>query len=278
METPEKQPETSFDSVKESASVVLGDLMSQLQRLEEAMEKEDMGRVYQIYWNELPVPIQQSSNKNHEMDNYFTSKLDREFLRMYPFMQLREQVTPVLLDYQLGSYYRDRAVIQLDATQPSVMILPEVKEQWKKTEKGAYREEIEALQEQENDFDAKTIAARSEIEELELQIQQQEHQKAELEESKGLLNRKKIDDEIDQLNRKILALQEEHRKWLPFVGSEVSRESQKIELAQKKKALALEQAIALKELRIIKKRFGSLDEMEKQLQQFVQVFLNKGDK
>lgn len=278
METPEKQPETSFDSVKESASVVLGDLMSQLQRLEEAMEREDMGSVYQIYWNELPVAIQQSSNKNHEMDNYFTSKLDREFLRMYPFMQLREQVTPVLLDYQLGSYYRDRAVIQLDATQPSVMILPEVKEQWQKTEKGIYREEIEALQEQENDFDAKTIAARSEIEELELQIQQQEHQKAELEESKGLLNRKKIDDEIDQLNRKILALQEEHRKWLPFVGNQVSRESQKIELAQRKKALALEQAIALKELRIIKKRFGSLDEMEKQLQQFVQVFLNKGDK
>lgn len=278
METPEKQPETSFDSVKESASVVLGDLMSQLQRLEEAMEREDMGSVYQIYWNELPVAIQQSSNKNHEMDNYFTSKLDREFLRMYPFMQLREQVTPVLLDYQLGSYYRDRAVIQLDATQPSVMILPEVKEQWQKTEKGTYREEIEALQEQENDFDAKTIAARSEIEELELQIQQQEHQKAELEESKGLLNRKKIDDEIDQLNRKILALQEEHRKWLPFVGNQVSRESQKIELAQRKKALALEQAIALKELRIIKKRFGSLDEMEKQLQQFVQVFLNKGDK
>lgn len=278
METPEKQPETSFDSVKESASVVLGDLMSQLQRLEEAMEREDMGSVYQIYWNELPVAIQQSSNKNHEMDNYFTSKLDREFLRMYPFMQLQEQVTPVLLDYQLGSYYRDRAVIQLDATQPSVMILPEVKEQWQKTEKGIYREEIEALQEQENDFDAKTIAARSEIEELELQIQQQEHQKAELEESKGLLNRKKIDDEIDQLNRKILALQEEHRKWLPFVGNQVSRESQKIELAQRKKALALEQAIALKELRIIKKRFGSLDEMEKQLQQFVQVFLNKGDK
>lgn len=278
METPEKQPETSFDSVKESASVVLGDLMSQLQRLEEAMEREDMGSVYQIYWNELPVAIQQSSNKNHEMDNYFTSKLDREFLRMYPFMQLREQVTPVLLDYQLGSYYRDRAVIQLDATQPSVMILPEVKEQWQKTEKGTYREEIETLQEQENDFDAKTIAARSEIEELELQIQQQEHQKAELEESKGLLNRKKIDDEIDQLNRKILALQEEHRKWLPFVGNQVSRESQKIELAQRKKALALEQAIALKELRIIKKRFGSLDEMEKQLQQFVQVFLNKEDK
>ncbi|MGG5331432.1 hypothetical protein [Enterococcus sp. AZ163] len=278
METPEKQSETSFDSVKESASVVLGDLMSQLQRLEEAMEREDMGAVYQIYWNELPVSIQQSSNANHEMDNYFTSKLDREFLRKYPFMQLRDQATPVLLDYQLGSYYRDRAVIQLDATQPSVIILPEVKKQWKKTEQGAYHEEIEALRSQENDFDARIIAARSEIEELELQIQEQEQKKAELEDSKGLLNRKKIDDEIDQLNRKILALQEEHRKWLPFVSSEVSRESQKIELAQRIKALELEQAIALKELRIINKRFGSLEEMEQQMQQFVQVFLNKEDK
>mgnify|MGYP001195784552 CR=1 FL=1 len=274
METPEKQSETSFESVKESASVVLGDLMSQLQRLEEAMEKEDMGAVYQIYWKELPLSIQQSSNANHEMDNYFTSKLNREFLRMFPFMQLRQQATPVLLDYQLGSYYHDRAVIQLDATQPALLLLPEVKKQWKKVEKGTYRKEIEALQAQEDDFDAKIIAASSEIEAIDTQIQQQEAAKRELEDTKGLLNRKKVDDEIDQLNRKILALQEERRKWLPYVGAEISRESQKIGLAQQKQALALEQAIAMKELRIIQKRFGSLKEMEKQLQQFVQVFLN----
>ena len=44
METPEKQEElqteTSFDSVKESASDVLGGLMGQIRRLEEAMKAE----------------------------------------------------------------------------------------------------------------------------------------------------------------------------------------------------------------------------------------------
>ncbi|MGM0212833.1 hypothetical protein [Enterococcus sp. AZ109] len=278
METPENQPKTSFDSVKESASVVLGDLMSQLQRLEKAMEEEDMGTVYQIYWKELPVAIQQSSNANHEMDNYFTSKLDREFLRMFPFMQLRQQATPVLLDYQLGSYYRDRTVIQLDATQPALLLLPTVKKQWEKAEKGIYREEIEALQAQEDDFDAKIIAASSEIEDIDKQIKQLEHDKEELKETKGLLNRKKVDEEIDQLNEKISALKQERKKWLPYFSGEMTRESQKEELAQQKKALALEQAIALKELRIINKRFGSLETMEKQLQQFIQVFLNKEGK
>ena len=46
METPEKQEElqteTSFDSVKESASDVLGGLMGQIKRLEEAMKEERM--------------------------------------------------------------------------------------------------------------------------------------------------------------------------------------------------------------------------------------------
>ena len=85
METPEKQEElqteTSFDSVKESASDVLGGLMGQIKRLEEAMKEERMGDVYQIYWNELPASIQQSSNANHEIDNFLTSKLDQEIQR-----------------------------------------------------------------------------------------------------------------------------------------------------------------------------------------------------
>ncbi|GCF95870.1 hypothetical protein NRIC_37610 [Enterococcus florum] len=279
MGTPEKQaPETSFDSVKESASNVLGDLMSQLQRLEQAMEQEDMGAVYQIYWKELPASIQQSSNANHEIDNYLTSKLDRELLKRFPFMRLNDQLSPILLNYQLGSYYRDRAVLQIDATQPSLTILPEILAQWKKVEAGDYKKEIASFLTKEDELDAKAIAARSEIQKIDEQIREQSRAKRELEETKGLLNRKKIEEEIEELDKKINAFKAEREKWTPYVGNDISRDSEKINLDRQKKSLELEQAIALKELRIIKKRFGSLAEMEKQLKQFIQDFLKKGDK
>lgn len=178
METPEKQEElqteTSFDSVKESASDVLGGLMGQIKRLEEAMKEERMGDVYQIYWNELPASIQQSSNANHEIDNFLTSKLDQEIQRTFPFMIIRDVVSPILINYQIGSYYRDRSVLQVDATQPTIKILPEIREQWEKVMNGEYKEQLLQLQNQQDDFDAKTIAAQSELREINGKIAHQE--------------------------------------------------------------------------------------------------------
>ncbi len=282
METPEKQEElqndTSFNSVKESASGVLGGLMGQLKRLEEAMDEERMGDVYRIYWNELPMSIQQSSNENHEIDNFLTSKLDQELQRSFPFMIMREVVSPVLMDYQIGSYYRDRTVLQVDATQPAIKILPLVREQWEKADAGKYKKEMAELQNQQDDFDAKSIAAQSELRDLNDKISQQEKRKAELEETKTFMNRKKIEDEVDEIDQSIKDLKQQRSQWTPFVGNQLSGESQKIEIANKIAALALEQAIALKELRLIKQRFGGLSEMDAALDQFIEDFLNKGAK
>lgn len=282
METPEKQEElqndTSFNSVKESASGVLGGLMGQLKRLEEAMDEERMGDVYRIYWNELPMSIQQSSNENHEIDNFLTSKLDQELQRSFPFMIMREVVSPVLMDYQIGSYYRDRTVLQVDATQPAIKILPLVREQWEKADAGKYKKEMAELQNQQDDFDAKSIAAQSELRDLNDKISQQEKRKAELEETKTFMNRKKIEDEVDEIDQAIKDLKQQRSQWTPFVGNQLSGESQKIEIANKIAALALEQAIALKELRLIKQRFGGLSEMDAALDQFIEDFLNKGAK
>ncbi|WP_427814158.1 hypothetical protein ACQKTA_03145 [Enterococcus sp. 22-H-5-01] len=282
METPEKQEElqndTSFNSVKESASGVLGGLMGQLKRLEEAMNEERMGDVYRIYWNELPMSIQQSSNENHEIDNFLTSKLDQELQRSFPFMVMREVVSPVLMDYQIGSYYRDRTVLQVDATQPAIKILPLVREQWEKADAGKYKKEMAELQNQQDDFDAKSIAAQSELRDLNDKISQQEKRKAELEETKTFMNRKKIEDEVDEIDQAIKDLKQQRSQWTPFVGNQLSGESQKIEIANKIAALALEQAIALKELRLIKQRFGGLSEMDAALDQFIEDFLNKGAK
>ncbi|MBM7711757.1 hypothetical protein [Enterococcus xiangfangensis] len=280
METPEKkeelQTETSFDSVKESASGVLGGLLGQIKRLEEAMKAEHMGDVYQIYWHELPASIQQSSNTNHEMDNFLTSKLDQEIQRTFPFMIMQEVVSPILMNYQIGSYYRDRAVLQVDATQPTIEILPEIRQQWEKTLKGEYKKQLTELQNQQDDFDAKTIAAQSELQALDEKIAQQEKLKAELEETKSFMNRKKVEEEIDGINRELKDLKQQRSQWAPFAEDQLSSESQKIELANKIDSLSLEQAIALKELRLIKKRFGGLEEMDTALENFIRDFLSKG--
>ena len=279
METPEKQEEiqteASLDSVKESASDVLGGLMGQLKRLEEAMKAEHMGDVYQIYWNELPASIQQSSNANHEIDNFLTSKLDTEIQKTFPFMIMCEVVSPVLLNFQLGSYYRERTVIQVDATQPTIKILPEIREQWEKALKGGYKEQLSALQDQQDNFDAKTIAAQSELREIDGQMKHQEKLKANLEETKTFMNRKKIEEEIEGIDQKIQELKQQRSQWTSFIGDQLSGESQKIELANKIASLSLEQAIALKELRLINKRFGGLEEMDAALDQFIKDFLNK---
>ncbi|BBM18128.1 MULTISPECIES: hypothetical protein [Enterococcus] len=280
METPEKQEElqteTSFDSVKESASDVLGGLMGQIKRLEEAMKLEHMGDVYQIYWNELPASIQQSSNANHEIDNFLTSKLDQEIQRTFPFMIMCDVVSPILMNYQIGSYYRERAVLQVDATQPTIKILPEIRDQWEKVMKGEYKEQLSELENQQDDFDAKTIAAQSELRELNGKIAHQEKLKAELEETKSFMNRKKIEEEIEVIDDKLRELKQQRSQWTPFVGDQLSGESQKIELANRIASLSLEQAIALKELRLIKKRFGGLEEMDAALEIFIKDFLNKG--
>ncbi|MDT2675954.1 hypothetical protein P7D92_03070 [Enterococcus dongliensis] len=280
METPSKkeeiQTETSFDSVKESASDVLGGLLGKIRRLEAAMKAEHMGDVYQIYWQELPASIQQSSNTNHEMDNFLTSKLDQELQKTFPFMIMREVISPILMNYQIGSYYRNRAVLQVDATQPTIEILPDIREQWEKVVNGDYKKQLLELENQQDDFDAKTIAARSELQKINDEIAQQEKQKAELEETKSFMNRKKIEEEIDVINRKLKELTQQQSQWAPFASDQLSGESQKIELANKIDSLALEQAIALKELRLIKKRFGGLEEMDAALEKFIKDFLDKG--
>ncbi|MEQ7016420.1 hypothetical protein ABQE38_06970 [Enterococcus avium] len=280
METPEKQEElqteTSFDSVKESASDVLGGLMGQIKRLEEAMKEERMGDVYQIYWNELPASIQQSSNANHEIDNFLTSKLDQEIQRTFPFMIMRDVVSPILINYQIGSYYRDRSVLQVDATQPTIKILPEIREQWEKVMNGEYKEQLLQLQNQQDDFDAKTIAAQSELREINGKIAHQEKLKAELEETKSFMNRKKIEEEIEVIDDKLKELKRQRSEWTPFVVDQLSGESQKIALENKIARIELEQAIALKELRLIKKRFGGLEEMDAALEIFIKDFLNRG--
>lgn len=62
------------------------------------------------------------------------------------------------------------------------------------------------MQNQQDDFDAKTIAAQSELRELNGKIAHQEKLKAELEETKSFMNRKKVEDEIEVIDEKLSEL------------------------------------------------------------------------
>lgn len=278
-ETQKEQAATehSFANVKESASGVLGGLMNQIKRLEDAMKAEDMGQVYQIYWKELPESIQQSSNANHEIDNFLTSKIDREFTGTFPFMELREQVSPILLNYQISSYYHDRTIIQIDASQPTILVLPEIKKQWEQAEAGYYNNQINALQDQVDDVSAKIIVAKTEVTALDRKIQEVSARKAELEETKTFRNRRKVEEDLAGLDEILQQITREKDEWLPYLNQATTTNIGNAEVEKQRKVLALEQAIALKELRLIKKYFGSVKKMEQSLQQFTQDFLKKGE-
>lgn len=191
-------------------------------------------------------------------------------------MIMRDIISPILINYQIGSYYRERSVLQVDATQPTIKILPEIRDQWERVMKGEYKEKLLELQDQQDNFDAKTIAAQSELREINGKIAHQEKLKAELEETKTFMNRKKIEEEVEVIDGKLKELKKQRSEWTPFVGDQLSGESQKIALESKIASLELEQAVALKELRLIKKRFGGLEEMDAALEIFIKDFLNRG--
>lgn len=191
-------------------------------------------------------------------------------------MIMRDIISPILINYQIGSYYRERSVLQVDATQPTIKILPEIRDQWERVMKGEYKEKLLELQDQQDNFDAKTIAAQSELREINGKIAHQEKLKAELEETKTFMNRKKIEEEVEVIDGKLKELKKQRNEWTPFVGDQLSGESQKIALESKIASLELEQAVALKELRLIKKRFGGLEEMDAALEIFIKDFLNRG--
>ena len=47
------------------------------------------------------------------------------------------------------------------------------------------------------------------------------------------MNRKKIEDEVDEIDQSIKDLKQQRSQWTPFVGNQLSGESQKIEIANK---------------------------------------------
>jgi hypothetical protein len=274
----EKAPESSFDEVKESATSVVGGLTEKLRRLDDAMTHENMGASYHIYWNELPEAIQQSANKNHEIDDFFSKKIHKEFAKKFPFMRLGKRVSPIFLAYFIDQYYRERRTIQIDAAKPEILILPTVKDYWLKVESGAVKKEIEGKQIELDQLNANSIAAKSKLDTINAELSDALQKQEEINSNKGFFNRRVADEELGAVEEQISTLKAEQSKWQPYLKANDQDQAQQTTIVNEMNKMRLKEAVALKELRLIKKHFGSLQEMETQFTTFIAEFLGEEGK
>ena len=108
-----------------------------------------------------------------------------------------------------------------------------------------------------NELDAKVITAQTEIERLDEQIKEINRQMTDLDDNKGFLNRKKIEEEIQELEKKKQVLSNEKLGWLPYIETPETIQQQKEALKQEARADQLRAAIVEKEQRQISRYFGA---------------------
>lgn len=254
------QESSSFYDIKEKASMNLSQLLEDLQAFEKAVREEDIPEIYRLYNGRLNEELKRSSNENHEMDQLLMRKIHDRFLQEFPFMEQVENISPTMSYYKIGTYYHDRPTVGIDASLPEIFVLPKIDEEWEKysqPESTDYDKKI-------NELDAKVITAQTEIERLDEQIKEINRQMTDLNDNKGFLNRKKIEEEIQELEKKKQVLSNEKLGWLPYIETPETIQQQKEALKQEARADQLRAAIVEKEQRQIRRYFGSKRDSVKQ--------------
>ncbi len=254
------QESSSFYDIKEKASMNLSQLLEDLQAFEKAVREEDIPEIYRLYNGRLNEELKRSSNENHEIDQLLMRKIHDRFLQEFPFMEQVENISPTMSYYKIGTYYHDRPTVGIDASLPEIFVLPKIDEEWEKysqPESTDYDKKI-------NELDAKVITAQTEIERLDEQIKEINRQMTDLNDNKGFLNRKKIEEEIQELEKKKQVLSNEKLGWLPYIETPETIQQQKEALKQEARADQLRAAIVEKEQRQIRRYFGSKEGFVKQ--------------
>ena len=231
---------SSFYDIKEKASMNLSQLLEDLQ-----------------------------ANENHEIDQLLMRKIHDRFLQEFPFMEQVESISPTMSYYKIGTYYHDRPTIGIDASLPEIFVLPRIDEEWEKysqPETTDYDKKI-------NELDAKVITAQTEIERLDEQIKEINRQMTDLDDNKGFLNRKKIEEEIQELEKKKQVLSNEKLGWLPYIETPETIQQQKEALKQEARADQLRAAIVEKEQRQISRYFGSKEGFGQAIHEFLMNYL-----
>lgn len=264
----------SFEEVKQVASLNVSKLLHDLQEFEEAISKENIPAIYRLYNSELTDELRRSSNQNHEIDYMLLQKLHEHFKEVFPFMYFEKQVDTTVNYYRIGNYYRQRPTIGIDASVPEIFILPEIDSEWR-----TYYEdkevELALIREQMNQLDAKMIAGKAEIEEINQKIKAVQNQKSEINESKGLLNRKKIDTEIEELDKRLALLNKQKEEWLPFIDGSGKVEQERAALDAQYKQVELNNSIVEKEHRLIQRYFGGFQELREKIVAFLDDYLTE---
>lgn len=260
---------SSFYDIKEKASMNLSQLLEDLQAFEKAVREEDIPEIYRLYNGRLNEELKRSSNENHEIDQLLMRKIHDRFLQEFPFMEQVESISPTMSYYKIGTYYHDRPTIGIDASLPEIFVLPKIDEEWERysqPETTDYDKKI-------NELDAKVITAQTEIERLDEQIKEINRQMTDLDDNKGFLNRKKIEEEIQELEKKKQVLSNEKLGWLPYIETPETIQQQKEALKQEARADQLRAAIVEKEQRQISRYFGSKEVFGQAIHEFLMNYL-----
>lgn len=265
----EQEEASSFYDIKEKASMNLSQLLEDLQAFEQAVREENIPAIYQLYNGRLNDELKKSSNENHEIDQLLMRKIHDRFLQEFPFMKHTETISPTMSYYQIGTYFHERATIGIDASLPEIFVLPQIDEEWE----NYATQQTHDFDKKINELEAKVITAKTEIERLEEAIKEIDQQITDLDDTKGFFNRKKIDEEIQALEQKKQALENEKLGWLPYIEEPEKIQKQKQTLLHEEKADQLRAAIVEKEQRQIKKYFGDMEGFRQSIHRFLMSYL-----
>ncbi|OJG14025.1 hypothetical protein RU96_GL001455 [Enterococcus canintestini] len=265
----------SFSEIKEVASKNIGQMLHDLQDFELAITEERIPDIYRIYNGRLHDELKKTSNANHEIDKLLTKKIHDSFLETFPFMQHHEKVSETLNYYRIGDYYRQRATVGIDASLPEIFIIPKIDSQWEAfitDHEGPMRQ----IEQEIDQLTANTIMAQKQIEKLDEEIKELNQKEKAVENTKGFFNRNKADEELDVIVKQKEELEKQRAQWLPYVEKREQTAQQKATLENNYQQLRLNRAVVIKEFRQINRYFGSLEDLQKQLQTFLADYLNQG--
>jgi len=262
-----------FNKVKKVASKNIVSMLKDLHDFEAAIETENIPEIYRIYKGKLHKELKETSNQNHEIDELLSTKLHDKFVERFPFMKYVEKISPTIYYYKIGMYYRERATIGFDASIPEIFVLPKIDDEWQHY-RPDNRELLEVIEQQIDNLDAKIIAAEEEIKNLEKEAQDLSAKKEELSHSKSFFNRAKTEEEVEELNKQIAEINKKKTEWLPFIQNKNKSNQQKEQLMRTYEETRLKRAVVTKEYRFINQYFGSMKEMNEQIQQFLADYLS----
>lgn len=265
----ENEESSSFYDIKEKASTNLSQLLDDLQAFEKAVREENIPEIYQLYNGRLNDELKKSSNENHEIDQLLMRKIHDRFIQEFPFMELTETVSPTMSYYKIGMYYHERPTIGIDASLPEIFVLPQIDEEWAKYT----QQQPDDYSKQINQLEAKVITAKEEIERIDENLKEITLQITKLDDTKGFLNRKKVDEEIQELEKQKQNLTNEKLGWLPYIEAPEKIQEQKEALMKEEKAKQLRIAIVEKEQRQIKRYFGGIEGFSQAIHNFLMNYL-----